>query len=350
MQRFLAGVGRALIFRGDDLIGVAKVLTESTFNFSISGEEIRGGMGNGLYGKYFHDSALNVTLTDAMFNLEYLAASIGANVQMGGLAISEEQVQANVGGTVTVANVPVPMNGALIGWYKKPTDELWSIGNFENQTMTIPAAQANEVFCVKYFYQNENARSIVVKAQYVPAELHVVIINDLYNGDIANNASETTKVGRLITDIPRLQLDGNQTLSLDASSAATVSLTGSALAVSTGDSCEEDTYYGTMTEEIFGQTWQDNVVALAIENSEMALSADESEALIVRVVYGNGMASERKANSNFTFVSNAPSTASVDSDTGIVTGGSTQGTAIITVTLTGHPNVSAGKAVVEVTN
>lgn len=63
-QHFLAGVGRVLIFKGNDLIGVAKTLTESTFNFSITGEEIRGGQGNALWGKYFHDSNLNVTLTD----------------------------------------------------------------------------------------------------------------------------------------------------------------------------------------------------------------------------------------------------------------------------------------------
>ena len=42
----------------------AKTLTENTFNFGISSEEIRGGQGNALWGKYFHDSSMNVTLTD----------------------------------------------------------------------------------------------------------------------------------------------------------------------------------------------------------------------------------------------------------------------------------------------
>lgn len=63
-QHFLAGVGRVLIFRGNNLIGVGKTLSETTFNFSITGEEIRGGQGNALWGKYFHDSNLGVTLTD----------------------------------------------------------------------------------------------------------------------------------------------------------------------------------------------------------------------------------------------------------------------------------------------
>lgn len=64
MNRYLAGVGRALLIRGDNLIGVAKTLTDSTFEFSISSEDIRGGAANMLWGRYFHDSTLTATLTD----------------------------------------------------------------------------------------------------------------------------------------------------------------------------------------------------------------------------------------------------------------------------------------------
>lgn len=283
-----------------------------------------------------------------MFNMDYLAASIGSTVRQGGITVSEEQVVANVGGAVTVAHTPIAMNGALLGWYKRPADSAWSVGTFVGNTMTIAGAEASGVYCVKYFYEDENARSMIIKAQYVPAELHVVIINDLYNGDIASNASETVKVGRLVTDIPRLQMDGNQTLSLDSSSAATISLTGSALAVVSGDNCEEDAFYGTMTEEIFGQTWQDNVVALAIENGELEMTQGEEETLVVRVVYGNGMASERKANSNFTFTTSAQGTASVGSNTGVVTAGSTTGDAYISVALTERADIAPAIAKVTV--
>lgn len=62
--QFLAGPGRALLFSGQNLIGVGKTFTETTFDASITGEEIRGGSGNLLFGKYFHDSSLNVTITD----------------------------------------------------------------------------------------------------------------------------------------------------------------------------------------------------------------------------------------------------------------------------------------------
>ena len=41
-ERIAAGVGRALIFKNNELIGVAKTLTDTTFDFTITAEEVRG--------------------------------------------------------------------------------------------------------------------------------------------------------------------------------------------------------------------------------------------------------------------------------------------------------------------
>ena len=351
-QHFLAGVGRALLFKGNDLIGVAKTLTESTFDFSITAEDVRGGQGNGLLGRYFHDSNMQVTLVDAMFDLQYMALSLGVNLESGGLSVKEEELTVGVDGTVTVSETPVAFSGSMIGWYKKPSDTEWSIGTFTGSKMTVSGGSQNDAYCVKYFYINENARSITIKSQYVPAELHVVIMNDLYAGDVGSQ-SDATRYGRLITDIPRLQMDGNQTLSLAASSAATINLTGSALAVLSGDTCEEDPYYGTMTEEIYGAKWQDDVVALAVENSDIELAKSASETLIVRAVFGAGMASQRKDNSNFTFsvVSTPASTATgTNVDTkGVVKAGTQAGVAVVQVVLTDEPNVAPAFVTVTVT-
>ena len=351
-QHFLAGVGRALLFKGNDLIGVAKTLTESTFDFSITAEDVRGGQGNGLLGRYFHDSNMQVTLVDAMFDLQYMALSLGVNLESGGLSVKEEELTVGVDGTVTASETPVAFTGSMIGWYKKPSDTEWSIGTFTGSKMTVSGGSHNDIYCVKYFYINENARSITIKSQYVPAELHVVIMNDLYAGDVGSQ-SDATRYGRLITDIPRLQMDGNQTLSLASSSAATINLTGSALAVLSGDTCEEDPYYGTMTEEIYGDKWQDDVVALAVENRDIELAKSASETLIVRAVFGAGMASQRKDNSNFTFsvVSTPASTATgttVDTK-GVVKAGTQAGVAVVQVVLTDEPNVAPAFVTVTVT-
>ena len=330
----------------------AKTLTESTFDFSITAEDVRGGQGNGLLGRYFHDSNMQVTLVDAMFDLQYMALSLGVNLESGGLSVKEEELTVGVDGTVTASETPVAFTGSMIGWYKKPSDTEWSIGTFTGSKMAVSGGSQNDTYCVKYFYINENARSITIKSQYVPAELHVVIMNDLYAGDVGSQ-SDATRYGRLITDIPRLQMDGNQTLSLASSSAATINLTGSALAVLSGDTCEEDPYYGTMTEEIYGAKWQDDVVALAVENSDIELAKSASETLIVRAVFGAGMASQRKDNSNFTFsvVSTPASTATgtaVDSK-GVVKAGTQAGVAVVQVMLTGAPDVDPAFVTVTVT-
>ena len=342
-QHFLAGVGRALLFKGNDLIGVAKTLTESTFDFSITAEDVRGGQGNGLLGRYFHDSNMQVTLVDAMFDLQYMALSLGVNLESGGLSVKEEELAVGADNTVTASETPVAFNGSMIGWYKKPSDTEWSIGTFTGSKMAISGGSQNDPYCVKYFYINENAKSIKIKSQYVPSELHVVIMNDLYSGDVGSQ-SDATRYGRLITDIPRLQMDGNQTLNLTATSAATINLTGSALAVLSGDSCEDDPFYGTMTEEIYGAKWQDDVVALAVENRDIELAKSASETLIVRAVFGAGMASQRKDNSNFTFsVVNSPASTATGTNvdtSGVVKAGSQAGVAVVQVVLTDAPDVA----------
>ena len=188
---------------------------------------------------------------------------------------------------------------------------------------------------MKYFYQNENARSIIINTQYVPKVLHLVIMNDLFSGDAADIGS-ATRYGRIITDIPSFQLEGNQDLNLTATSAATISLTGNALGVESGISCEENPYYVTMTEEIFGTSWKDNVIALAIENSDIELEATETEALAVRVVFGGAVASQRKDNSNFVFAVESGTSATVSNavgSQGVVTATSTAGDTVISATL-----------------
>lgn len=350
-NHFLAGVGTALLFKGDDLIGYAKTLTESTFDFAITAEDIRGGQGNGLLGRYFHDSTLTATLTDAMFDLNYMALSLGVNIESGGLSVKEEELTATTG-AVTVTETPVAFDGTMIGWYKKPSDEDWQIGTISGKTMTISGATEGQAYCVKYFYQNENAKSITIKSQYVPATLHVVVMTDLYSGKVGSQ-TDATRYGRLIVDIPQFQLEGNQNLSLTATSAATINLTGMALAVLDGNTCEEDPYYGTMTEEIYGAKWQDDVVALAIENSDMDLNQNASETLIVRAVYGKGMASQRKDNSNFNFTKvndpTATATGVTVSTDGVVSAGTVDGAAVIEVTLKGASNVPPAFATVTVT-
>ena len=346
---FTAGPARALFFSGDQLIGIGKTLSDTTFNTSITAEEVRGGPGNLLYGQYFHDSGLTVSITDSTFNLKYVAANLGVDVTKGGVTVYESGKAGeavNTPGQITLTNTPVAFDGTLIGWYKKPADDNWSVATINGETMVVPGAIAGESYCIKYFYQNENAESITIKAQFVPKVLHLVLINDLYSGSAADVAASTSKYGRLITDIPQFQLDGNVNLAWAATSAATVPLNGKALAYDESTSCEEDPVYGTMTQEVFGAKWQDDVIALAIENADMELANNGAEQLIVRAVFGGNIASQRKDAANFTFAVATGSATYIDVDnTGKVTA-KAAGTGYVTVTLKEN---TAIQAVAEVT-
>lgn len=333
-----------------------KTLSDTTFDASITGEEVRGGPGNLLYGKYFHDSNLNIQITDAMFNLQYVAASLGVDVNQGGVTLYEsakagETVGAS--GKITLTETAVAFDGAILAWYKKPADDDWTVATVSENAITIPSAKTGDHYCVKYFYQNMNAKSITIKAQYVPKTLHLVLINDLYSGDVANVAASTSKYGRLITDIPQYQLDGSQNLAWSATSAATVSLNGSALALDDGASCEEDPIYGTMTQEVFGAKWQDDVKAVAIGNADIDLAKSASETLQVYAVFGGGVASRMMDNSNFNFTVESGGTSASVNESGVVTATTTAGTAVISVTLKGadgRPTDKIGYANVTVAN
>ena len=145
-----------------------------------------------------------------MFNLRYFAAALGTTVESGGISLYESAAAGEtvtVAGQITLTNTPIAYSGAMIGWYKKPADSMWQVATIADNVMSIPGAQIDDVYCIKYFYNNPDAESITIRAQYIPQTLHIVIINDLYSGDAANVAN-ATRYGRLITDIPQYQLDG----------------------------------------------------------------------------------------------------------------------------------------------
>ena len=324
---FLAGVGKVLIFKGQNLIGVGTTNTENTFNHSISNTEIRGGRGNALLGKYFYDSNLAVTITNALFDFNEVAMSLGLPVESGGLSVYESAASGETcgeGGAITLTNAPAKFDGELIAWYKKPNEAEWSVATVEGigtYTITPNGASQGDVYCIKYFYINDSAKQITLKVDRVPDIVHITILNDLFSGD-ATDIANSAKAGRLITDLPAFQFDGGQDLSLSSTSAATVSLSGNALAINSSDTCEEENVYGTMTQELYGEDWRNEAIALAAVNSEIELDASDSETetAVIYAVFGGNVASARKDNKYFTFTQDSGSSTYFSvSNTGVIT-------------------------------
>lgn len=338
MNYIAGGVGKALMFVGSQLWGVANTLSDNTFDFAITAEDVRGGKKNVLLGQYFHDPNLGITLTNAMFNFDDIALVLGATIEQGGLAIQEEQITVGVGSTLTATQTPATFNGQFLGWYKKPADTMWTVGTFTDNVITVPTATAGDIYCLKYFYNDPNARSFDIKADYEPTEIHLVVIQDLFSAAVqSGTVTPGARAGAIITDIPRFKLNGTSSLPFAAGSTATTSMAGNALAVNSENSCEDEYIYGSMTEQIVGAAWQNNVIALAIENADVELTEDGTETLIVRTVFGGSMPSSRQPNNVFTFAVDTGNSAAV-SNAGVVSYVSA-GETIVSVALTGYNNV-----------
>lgn len=270
---FLASVGTGSIFAKKDnalqMVAHVNTLTESTLGITSTQEEVRAGQGAKLYGRFNHDAGLTVTLTDAMFDLNYIAWQVGAELQRGGITMYTEQVSVGADGVFKLSKA-VEKIGESCGldtylvWYRAAgcgaDDAYESLEVEKNATsFTVEGIAAGD-YCVSYFTKDFAANTILVNANFVPAELVLVLTTKLFAGDASN--PETGKpMGEITIKIPRFSLDGAFDLSMAMSSAATMSLNGTALAVDDGG-CDSDGIYAEIVEVINGAKWYDGLVEL----------------------------------------------------------------------------------------
>ena len=254
---FLASVGNAEAYaaRNGEFAHVlsARTLTESTLGFTSSMEEVRAGQGAKLYGRFNHSAGMTVSLTDAMFDMNYIALQTGSQIQTGASAIyAKDSYTAVTGATKTIALTKEPVAiGTACGLDKKvvwfrasgcnPTQEDISVvidgtnNKYENGNLTIGATDAAKfvdgvTYCISYFAMDNLADLIKISANFIPAEMVLVLTAKLFEGDA--NAPETGKpAGEITIKVPRFQLDGQFDLSMAMTSAATIALNGTALAV-----------------------------------------------------------------------------------------------------------------------
>ena len=57
--------------------------------------------------RYFHDSLMSATITDALFNLQYLALNVGGNITIGGSSLVTESVTTTVANQITITGYSV---------------------------------------------------------------------------------------------------------------------------------------------------------------------------------------------------------------------------------------------------
>lgn len=336
----LAGVGTIEAFTQSSTqptkIFTSKTLQESGISISVTAEDIRGGLSNPLLGRYFHDSILEANITDALFNLQYLALNVGGEVVIGGSSLVTETVTAG-SGTLTVQGTPVAFGAAgTVGWYTPAGQEDWAPLTFEGKVATASVTSGTD-YCVRYNANDAGIQEFVVPSAIIPSEVHLVMTYPLFAGGTSPEAiSTSSQVGELIVDIPRFQFAGNVELSLTSSGAATSNLSGSALASYTTANCNDMGTYGTVKQKIYGGNWYDDLTTIAVDGGNFSIANGATKKLKVIGIFKNGTGV--LDNSKLTFTSSASSTASV-SNAGVVTGAAT-GSANITVTVTDKTSVA----------
>ena len=324
MSYLVAGVGSIQLFdpSTNALILTSKTLTDEGINFGSTSEEARGGMGNALLGKYYHDTSFGLTLTDQLFDLQYLALNCGGAIQATSDVLTNEQVTVTVANTLTVSKNPTQFNGAYVGWAKKPSedDSAYRVVTFSGQDGTLSGATVGEVYCVKYFYGDTSARKFIVNTAYVPATVHAVATFPLFKaGTTTEQFSSSSQIGEIQVNIPNFQLEGAQELALTSGGISTASLSGSALATFSGNGgCSDSGYYAIITEIIYGKGTWDNVVSLAVADGDVELEDGETSTLKVYAIYSDGTIPTVVDNTLLTFTSDSDTIATVTNN-GVVT-------------------------------
>lgn len=351
MRKFIGGVANVDIFAGDQLMATAKTLSDSSFTIGSSSEDVRGGMGNQLLAKYYHDSTFDIALTDVVFDLNYIAWQTGSNVTETSDIFTIEQVTVSAGGAITIQGTPAAVDSyGTIGWVSKMGEDNW-----EKITFTAKAATATNVVegdqaCVKYLSASNISKQIVVSSNFIPSEVKLVMYANEYKAGKSNstNINASSKIGTLQIVVPRFQFSGSMEISMSASGVANSPLEGSALAVEDSNCAATAGYYAIITETL-DEGAQTDLIALAIEGgNDIKIKNGAQKTLVVYGVYKTGAAVVID-NSKLTFNSSSENVTVVPENPGVITGAKV-GTAEITVLLKDKDEavIASGSALVTV--
>lgn len=344
-QAFLANVMDAFVYAGNELLFTSKALTDSSISIGITAEEVRGGKGNKLIGRFFHDSTFGLELQDALFNLDYIAKNVGTQITPANGVLFEEQVVAS-NSALTVAGTPADFLGlGTIGWYSLPGEDEWTKFTFQGNTSTDASVISGDTYCVKYI--NDLAcEQVIVPSEFVPDEVTVVLRGDLYKASKGNDVTTSSVIGHVEVTVPRFQLNGSMDIALNSSGASQIPFAGQALVTMDASAgCEGGGYYAIIKQYNENANWYDNLVALAVEGSDtITVEEGATKAIKVYGVFAGG--SSKLINAGLLSYAVDPTSIGTVDNGAFVAG--TSGSGNITITVAGgvKPDVSA---VVDVT-
>lgn len=336
------GYGFALDENGNRFMQ-SKTFTDSGFSANTSLEEIRGGFSNALQSLYAHTSAFEITMKDCLVDLDYIAAQVGGNITAGGDVFTTESITTTVLNQITVTGTPKSFGGyGVIGWYSTSDSDTEHTITFTGKVATVSNLAIGTTVCVTYVITDNSARAFEVASSFMPKVVHYVFTLPLLSAGITGDITSQSKVGEWQVDIPKMMFNGSFDMSATSAGSVGGDISGKALA-SGARTCSGGQIYATITEVIYGKDDYDDVTEIVISDSDIELSATETQTLVVKALY-NDRSPRVIDNSELTITSGTASVATVSG--GVITAVSA-GTSIIEVVVTDKTSLVA-KAVVTV--
>lgn len=261
---FIAGVGNATLFDGERLVASANTLIDSGITIGLSFEDIRAGQGNKLYGRYAHTSTFDLKLTDAMFNLEYLAMNTGSDISLGGDVMVDEELTSTAK-KIKLSQTAVAISGSKVYAYAKKsgTDNVYDkYAVSETNEIEVPV---DGTYCIRYMYTNDLASRMIINANFIPKTLTLILEANLYSGGSCD-IETSTLAGKVTIKVPRFMLNGSQELSLTASGVANTSIEGTALASGCAG-CSGDGVYAEIIQVMANRTAENGFTGIVVEDA-----------------------------------------------------------------------------------
>lgn len=327
---FLGSVGKAEAFRINEakeleLAFVSKTLTDSGLNISTTKDDIRGGTGAPIQFSFYHDTNVEINLTDIQWKHEYLEAQLGAYMSdadkdrvdyVTRTLVAGDDEKGWDTGTIeiedTILAMPIPcLSGdPYVVWYALQGDDVWKSKTFTAEDdKKITGLEDGKPYCVRFLAHDDRAVSTEITSLIVPQELFLIITAPLFAGDACGAGSKGKAAGHITFEVPRFQLNGAQEFSMNMSSNQTMSLAGIALASESIDCEQEGGKLLRIIEVIENRDAFSDVVALIIDEDCLVVGE-------VPVVYGeksNGSLI-KLYNSDMTFEYGEPAADALDSE------------------------------------
>lgn len=319
---------------GNVVYSSSKVVTNN-FNTEVDMGAIRAGLGNAIAIQLPSNSAVNLDLTAADFNLQARAMQVGSQVSYNAIVAKCVTITAE-GSTLSLPDGAEP-----VADYGMDTAYAYVQGTGDNgQAYTINDSGAienfiatpGESYSVQYYERQANAQAMPISAMFSPGVYHVTAQMAVFSTEGGNDNNRGSQIGWAYYIIPRMQFSGNAGTNGSQTEAATTVLSGTALTFEEAQQegvCTDCLYPNLAYMTYVPLSLNDGSIAgLAVVGGGLEISEGDTAVLPVKFVMKDGSLIQPNY-SQLTYVSSQDSVATVQG--GVVTGVG-QGSANITVT------------------